>query len=274
MPPATQSRCHYNLGFLLTEHGRHDEAIEPLRKALEIRIGLLGNDHPKTIPARAMLSLALRHEQRFDEAIEVLEEASRVASGNGRSAAGERIRIGREFGRVYLARDQPGDLDRAEETLDGVLRELVSLGPGNLRQFTPIVHALMTCIERRDGRSAAMQAAMALGERFSAGSPEMAAAIRIEAIRRFATASMGEWPEGPPIEAVRADLATIAGAVGVEGHQSLHGELVLAQLLASCGEATDRQEGLARARSLRDRTERIGVAVKSVREAAESLLKP
>lgn len=71
--PRTGS-IEYNLGQALTVAGRMDDAVDHLRRAVEIQRAALGPKHPRTVNAMGMLGTALGQIGEVEEGTAVLEE--------------------------------------------------------------------------------------------------------------------------------------------------------------------------------------------------------
>jgi hypothetical protein len=63
------------LGGVLSDIGKHDEAVSLLRQALEIRTSTIGPDAPGTVRAQGMLAIAMARAGDLAAALPLLRDA-------------------------------------------------------------------------------------------------------------------------------------------------------------------------------------------------------
>lgn len=116
-----RAELQWNIGMLLREDGRYDEAEIFLRGALELLNELWGPSHPRT--TRATLSLGILAGDRgdFDQARELLSAADRALEEHLGPSHPERIAVWIHSARVERL---AGDLDQAENLLRRALEAL------------------------------------------------------------------------------------------------------------------------------------------------------
>lgn len=105
-----------NLGNILSDLDRHDDALAHLRRALEIRERRLGPEHPRTADTMAAISRALFSLGRFDEALEFSEQALEI---NERALGPDHLGVARSLFSLGLTLK---DLGRQRDALDAFER--------------------------------------------------------------------------------------------------------------------------------------------------------
>ena len=122
-PPGGRERAElqWNMGMLLREDGRYDEAEIFLRGALELLHVLWGPNHPRTTRATISLGILAGDRGDFEQARELLSAADRALEEHLGPSHPERIAV---WIRQARAERLAGDLDQAEDLLRRALEAL------------------------------------------------------------------------------------------------------------------------------------------------------
>jgi len=73
--PLSSATCLLDLGSVLRDQGKIDEAVEVCRRALEIRTSALGPDHPDTAEGLSCIAILREKKGKFEEAEKLFRQA-------------------------------------------------------------------------------------------------------------------------------------------------------------------------------------------------------
>lgn len=112
--PEVEASVRESLGVAYRRRSMFAEAEPNLRRSLEIRRELFGDDHPVTASSyTALANLLFEHEGRIDDSLALLVRALDVYDSHGLAGAEAEAWLQLDVGNVHLAGDRLAEAERA-----------------------------------------------------------------------------------------------------------------------------------------------------------------
>ena len=134
--------AYNNMASTFGHMGRYDEALECQKKALDMRVAVLGENHPDVALYDENLAVLYSRMSRFTEALECHEKALGIYS----SAYGEKSRnVAWCYGNMGTVLDLMADYDRALECYDRALAIYQDLGGNGSMDVANLYNNIAAC---------------------------------------------------------------------------------------------------------------------------------